>query len=112
MRPVCPHHPGTRMRLVSQAEPLFTHTPGRHSTLRELRKKGKDERLIYRCGIKACPRVEPHWKDTVEKKLCRQEGCKRLAEPRTNGWLMCKECYNEYQRRRQASRDRSSKRNA
>lgn len=99
------------MRLVSQAEPLFTHTPGRHSTLREMRNKGKDERLIYRCGIRSCPRVEPHWSETIERKLCRQKGCKRLAVPTTSGVVMCRECYLKDARERTARRKEQQKDN-
>ncbi len=94
-RPQCPHHPGTRMRLVPQAEPLFAMTTAKWSSDKRMEKHRakRDTRLIYRCGIKTCPRVEPHWTWTVEKHLCRVPRCQKLAHPERaeRGDYICKE---------------------
>ena len=106
MRPTCPHHPSMRMRLVPCGEPLFTHTPGRHSTMRELRKRNKDERLIYRCPTKGCPRVEPHMPIVVpEPVMCRRPRCSNIVEASEfyRGYV-CKECRRKDHKIRDAKR--------
>lgn len=111
MRPVCPHHPGMRMRLVPSGESLFLMTRSQTSKDRrkEHQKSKAAERLIYRCAVKKCPRVESKFGE-VEKYLCRIKGCKNLADPSRVAYsdYICREC--NLKRHRERDKFRADKR--